>query len=97
VWATWDLSWSLWDHRNEVLHTSDVQDKLLDMDSIDFPIIEEWHAGSDPLWTIDRRQFRGISLDELLTKPSHFRREWLIYVHQARTAATSVDDKEAEE
>jgi hypothetical protein len=77
VRATWDPSWSMWDHRNEVLHTSDVQDnKLLDMDSIDFAIIEEWgHAGSDALWAIDRRQFRGISLDELLAKPSHFRRE----------------------
>jgi hypothetical protein len=75
VWAIWDLSWSLWGHSNEVLHTLDdvQQDKFLDMDSIDFAIIEEWHAGSDELWAIDRRQFRGISLDELLAKPSHFR------------------------
>jgi hypothetical protein len=97
VRATWDISWSLWDHRNEILHTSDVLDKLLDMDSIDFAIIEEWHAGDEALWMIDRRQFRGISLDELLAKPSRFRREWLIYVRQARTAATSAGDKEADE
>jgi hypothetical protein len=59
VRETWDLSWSIWDHCNEILHTSDVQDKLLgDMDSIDFAIIEEWHAGSDTLWTIDRRQLK---------------------------------------
>jgi hypothetical protein len=45
---------------------------------------------------IDRRQFGGISLDELLAKPSRFRREWLIYVRQARTAVTSVGDEEAD-
>jgi hypothetical protein len=87
----------MWNHRNEVHHTSDVQDKLLDMDSIDFAIIEEWHAGSDALWAVDQRQFRVISLDELLAKHSRFRRKWLLYVHQARMAAKSVDDEEAEE
>jgi hypothetical protein len=68
------------------------------LDSIDFAIIEEWHAGDDALWMIDRRQFRGISLDEelFLAKPSRFRREWLIYVGQARPAATSVGDEEAD-
>jgi hypothetical protein len=76
VLAIWDLSWSLWDHRNEVLHTPEIQDRFIDMDSIDLEIIEEWHAGYDDLWAIDKMQFRGITLDELLGRTSRFRRVW---------------------
>jgi hypothetical protein len=87
VLAIWDLSWSLWDHRNDVLHNTDAHDRFLDMDSIDLSIIEEWHVGSDTLLPIDKMQFRGITLDKLLACPSRFRQEWLLYVQQARAAA----------
>jgi hypothetical protein len=60
----------MWDHRNDILHNSDVYDHLIDMDATDFSIIEEWHAGPDDLAALDRLHFRGISLDELLAKPS---------------------------
>jgi hypothetical protein len=41
VLTIWDFSWSLWDHRNKVLHKPEVQDQLLDMDAIDFEILVE--------------------------------------------------------
>jgi hypothetical protein len=42
--AVWDFTWTLSYHRNDVLHNSDVHNKLLDMDAIDLAIIKEWQA-----------------------------------------------------
>jgi hypothetical protein len=61
----------MWDHRNDILHKSNVYHHLIDMDATDFSIIEEWHAGPDDLAALDDRlHFHGMSLDELLAKPS---------------------------
>jgi hypothetical protein len=93
--AVWEFTWSLWDHRNEILHHSDVHDTLLDMDAVDLSIIEEWHAGSDDLIPMDRMQFRGLDLETLLAKRSRFRREWLSFVQIARMAVhTRVEENE---
>jgi hypothetical protein len=37
--AIWELSWQMWDHRNDILHNSDVYDHLIDMDATDFSIL----------------------------------------------------------
>jgi hypothetical protein len=43
--VVWDFTCTLWDDWNDVLHNSDVHDKLLDMAAANFEIIEEeWHA-----------------------------------------------------
>jgi hypothetical protein len=86
IMALWDFTWSMWDNRNHILHHSEVMDKLLDMDIIDLSIIEEWHAGADDLKPIDRMQWKGITLEELLAKRSRYRRDWLSFVQTARTA-----------
>jgi hypothetical protein len=85
----------MWDHRNEVLHNSDVHDHLLDMDGIDFFIIEEWHAGSDDLPVPDQSYFRGLTLDGLLAKQSRYRREWLMHVQTARAAVAGLHEPDA--
>jgi hypothetical protein len=59
--AIWELSWQMWDHRNGILHNSDVYDHLIDMDATDFSIIEEWHAGPDNLVALDRLNFTAVS------------------------------------
>ncbi len=94
--AIWDLSWQMWDHRNEILHNTDVSDQLLDMDGIDFSILEEWHAGYDDLAVPDRLHFRGLTLDGLLAKNSRYRREWLMHVQTARAAAGELAEPAAE-
>jgi hypothetical protein len=86
IMAIWDFTWSMWDNRNDILHHSEVLDKLLDMDIIDLSIIEEWHAGADDLMPIDRMQWKGITLEELLAKRSRYRRDWLSFVQTARIA-----------
>ncbi len=84
--AVWEFTWTLWDHRNDVLHNSDVHDQLLDMDSIDLAIIEEWHAGGEELIPMDRMQCKGLDLETLLAKRGRFRRDWLSFVQTARIA-----------
>jgi hypothetical protein len=74
------------------LHNSDIHDVLLDMDEIDLTIIEEWTSGKHAVHPIDQFQFRGISLDALLAKPSRVRREWLLHVQEAREAAAHYAD-----
>jgi hypothetical protein len=86
----------MWDHSNNILHNSDVYDHLIDMDATDFSIIEEWHACPNNLAALDRLHFRGISLEELLAKPSRYRRECLMHVATAR-AALWPDDTDASE
>jgi hypothetical protein len=59
--AIWELSWCMWDHRNDILHNSDVYDHLIDMDATDFSTIEERHAGPDDLAGLDQFHFCSIS------------------------------------
>jgi hypothetical protein len=79
IMAVWDFTWTLWDHRNDVLHNSDVHDQLFDMDTINLAIIEEWHAGGEELIPMDQMQWKGIDLETLLAKRSRFRRDWLFF------------------
>jgi hypothetical protein len=62
IMAVWNYTWTLWDHRNDVLHNLDVHNKLLDMDVINLTIIEEWHAGDKELIPMDRMQWKEIDL-----------------------------------
>jgi hypothetical protein len=85
--ALWDYSWTLWDHRNDHLHNSDVANKLLDMASIDNAIKREWTRGVAGLDVLDQLQFRGMTLRKLLKSNRHTRIVWLDYVCNARLAA----------
>jgi hypothetical protein len=96
IMAVWDFTWTLWDHRNDVLHNSDVHDQLLDMDAIDLAIIEEWHAGGGELIPMDQMQWKGIDLETLLAKRSRFRRDWLSFVQTARIAIQTQTDDDTE-
>jgi hypothetical protein len=80
------LHWTPWDHRNDVLHNSDVHDKVRDMDTINLAIIEEWYVGGEDLFPIDLMQWKGIDLETLLAKRSRFRRDWLYFVQPAQMA-----------
>jgi hypothetical protein len=65
--AIWELSWQMWDHCNGILHNSDVYDHLVNLDAMDFSIIEEWHAGPKDLAALDQLlDCCSISLGELL-------------------------------
>jgi hypothetical protein len=84
IMTVWDFTRALWDHRNDVLHNSDIHDQLLDMEAIDLNIIEAWHAGGKELIPMDQMQWKGINLETLRAKRSQFRRDWLSFVQTAR-------------
>jgi hypothetical protein len=85
--AIWDYSWTIWDHRNDHLHNSDVANELLDMASIDNAIRREWTRGIAGLDVLDQLQFCGFTLRKLLKSKRHTRIVWLDYVCKARLAA----------
>jgi hypothetical protein len=67
------------------------------MDATDFSIIEKWHAGPHNLAALDRLHFRGISLEELLAKPSRYQREWLMHVATVRATLWPNDTDASED
>jgi hypothetical protein len=85
--AIWDYSWTLWDHRNDHLHNSDVANELLDMASIDNAIKQEWTRGIAGLDVLDQLQFQNLTLRNLLKSNRHTWIVWLDYVCNARLAA----------
>ena len=87
VTALWELHFSIWTFRNDILHHSDIMDTFLDMDTADFHILEEWSIGPTGIHSKDQFLFQGTSADELLAKASKYRREWLLCVQAARYGA----------
>jgi hypothetical protein len=94
IMAIWDFTWSLWDNRNDILHHSEALDVLLDMDTVDLSIIEEWNAGGDELLAIDRMQWKGITLEAMLAKRSRYGRNCLSFVQTARLAMATHEENE---
>ncbi len=94
IMAIWDFTWSLWDNRNDILHHSEALDELLDMDTVNLSIIEEWNAGGDELLRIDRMRWKGITLEALLAKRSRYRRDWLSFVQTTRLAMATHEENE---
>jgi hypothetical protein len=46
------------DYRNNILHNIDVDDHLIDMNTADFSIIEEWQAGPNDLAALYQLHFQ---------------------------------------
>jgi hypothetical protein len=84
VAASWDLSFDIWDGRNNILHQSDMEDTVLNMDEIDLQILEEWSMGLTGIPDQDQFLFHGLTVDDLLAKSGVFRREWLACATTAR-------------
>ena len=91
LWATatvrafWNLAFTIWDSRNQVLHEKQENHPDINPNDIDIAILEEWTIGPDPTWEPARRSlFAGISCEELLNKPISHRLQWLDYIRLAR-------------
>ena len=90
VTALWKFVREMWYHRNQTLHDPDNPEIEAELMDLDLKISEQWHMGSSDLHPMDQVQFsRGLSLDELLAKPTDYRRSWLYYALAAREAAVS--------
>jgi hypothetical protein len=84
--SLWELAFTIWTARNEILQDKQEDHPGIDPDSIDLAILEEWTIGMEPSWDYGSRTFfLGITCEELLAKPLPFCRQWLHYVQLARS------------
>jgi hypothetical protein len=82
----------LWTLRNTVLHDKAENHPDINPDSIDYQILQEWTIGPDPSWDHGGRTlFKGITCEQLLSKPLPQRRQWLQYVLLARDTSFADD------
>ena len=80
----WRFAFSLWDHRNNVLHTNQsVQDRIHNLRATNDEIRRQWRIGTDGLHDMNCHLFRG-NLADILKKSRLYKEKWLQQVTKAR-------------
>ena len=80
----WRFAFSLWDHRNNVLHTNQsVLDKIHNLRATNDEIRRQWRLGTDGLHDMNCHLFRG-NLADILKKSRRYKEKWLQQVKKAR-------------
>ena len=79
----WQISWDLWDDRNEMLHKTPLAADLSGAASLDLAISKECQLGSEGLPPIVRSIFPR-DINELLQSPLVQRKSWFVMVRAAR-------------
>ena len=79
----WNISWDLWQDRNDVLHKTSRNELLSGAATLDAAIIEECQLGCEGLPRIVRDAF-PIDIKELLEAPLIHRKSWFVLVRSAR-------------
>ena len=82
----WRLTFSMWDHRNQVLHNTTASDSLQGLDVVKTAILQELSLGLDTLDTIYTSYF-SISSSSVQTMKSVDARNWLTLIRRAREAS----------
>ena len=82
----WRLTFSMWDHRNQVLHNTTASDHLQGLDVVKTAIVQELSLGLDTLDTIYTSYF-SISSTSVQTMKSVDARNWLTLIRRAREAS----------
>jgi hypothetical protein len=72
----WDLGWSLWDHRNKILHEGEESDTLKGMDAVDEKIRQQFQSRWQDLPALHQAIFHK-GLDVILQEEPAQRRAWL--------------------
>ena len=79
----WEISWDLWDDRNDFLHKTPMAADLSGAASLDKAIREEYQLGSAGLPTPVRRQFPK-DINKFLKTSLIQRKSWLVLVRASR-------------
>ena len=79
----WEISWDLWDDRNDVLHKTPLAADLEGAASLDNAIREECLLGSEGLPATVRSTFPK-DINKLIRAPLTQRKAWLVLVRAAR-------------
>jgi len=78
----WNISWDMWDHRNEALHQSaDYQAEILD--SLIDDQIRIFYGQGPQAVPRDAIAFFNGNLEDLIQKPKHYKEQWVESVKAA--------------
>ena len=88
----WDLGWSIWDHRNKILHESEESDTLKGMDEVDGQIRSQFQSRSQDLPSRHQEIFlQGV--DEVPQQAPDQRRAWLQSAEAFRAQKRKRDER----
>ena len=76
----WDIAWYLWDHRNKVLHDSEIS---LVKQQREQEVMDQFAAGSHSV-TAEARALFQQGVTAVLALPPEAEQAWLIRIHRAR-------------
>ena len=79
----WEISWSMWEHRNKHLHNDISSIYWTDYQSIVGEIIKEWNLGVNGLSRQHQHLFHG-NIHQRLNENIHLKLMWLASVWAAR-------------
>jgi hypothetical protein len=86
----WEVSWSMWDNRNDVLYNSITPRKQMEIDEVNEEIRQQYAMGCAELKTTDQRSFAKDKEDMFLLELAH-KKKWLVLVKLARTRPKRLD------
>ena len=81
----WEVSWDMWEHRNQVLHHEQRGLELLGIPVLDNEITAEHAKGIDALMLDNEKQLFERPLHDILSSNTQLRRAWLDKAQAART------------
>ena len=88
----WDLGWSIWDHRNKILHESEESDTLKGMDEVDEQIRSQFQSRWQDLPSRHQEIFlQGV--EAVLQQEPDQRRAWLQSAEAFRARKRKRDER----
>ena len=88
----WEVSWSMWDNRNDVLHNAMTPRKQLEIDAVHAEIRQQYAMGCADLRESDQRCFQKDKEDIILLELA-YKKKWLVLVKLARTRPSRTDGR----
>lgn len=79
----WHVAWSLWEHRNDILHNEGDKEHKKAVEDQNILVLEEWATGLDTLPQRYAGLFRG-TLEEKIALSFQRKQQWLSSVWHAR-------------
>jgi hypothetical protein len=89
----WQITHSMWCHRNEALHESPIINARHGLEQLYTAVRAELQHGQDRLATVFQGYFRD-NAETLLAKPAHYIKRWFLVIRIAREA-NNTDQQDA--
>ena len=88
----WQVSFDLWEHRNDILHNSEASERLKGLEEIDKQIREQYQRGWASLPTRHQKHFQK-DIQELLTSGPEVRKQWLAVAQEYRKRKQTTEEQ----